>query len=194
MDQLEFDRTLARRRKRRRALLVLLLSTSLATLGAGAMSLAIFTDSDASTGSWTAGTIVLGVSPATTFTATDIMPGDSGSQTVTVANTGTGDLRYAMTVAATNADGQGLAAQLDLTIEAGSCASPGATLYSGKLDVAALGDNTPGGDAGDRTVLGGASDDLCFTWGFPLASGNGFQAAATSATFTFDGEQTANNP
>jgi hypothetical protein len=190
----ESDRAAARRSKRRRALIVMLLSSSLAMLGAGAMSLAVFTDSQAASGSWSAGTVVLGVSPSTAFTASGIMPGDQGSQTVTVDNTGTGDLRYAMTSSATNDDAKGLAAQLDLTVQAGTCAAPGATLYSGSLDGASFGDPAQGGDAGDRDVAAGASDDLCFSWSFPLDSGNAYQGAATTATFTFDAEQTANNP
>lgn len=193
MDQLEFTQHAARRSKRRGALLALLLSSSLITVGAGAMSLAIFTNSQASTGSWSAGTIVLGVSPATTFTATDIMPGDSGEQTVTVSNAGTGELRYAMSSSSTNTDSKGLADQLDLTIKAGTCASPGSTLFSGKLSAAALGSNVQGADTGDRTVVAAASDNLCFSWAFPIGSGNAYQTAATSTTFTFDAEQTANN-
>src|SRR5262245_33865002 len=86
------DQAATRRTKRRRALLAILLSSSLATLGAGAMSLAVFTDSDATGGSWSAGTIVLGVGPSPVFTASNIFPGDSGSQTVTVSNSGTGQL------------------------------------------------------------------------------------------------------
>lgn len=193
MDMLSFDRTAARRQGRRRALVALLLATTVATVGAGAMSLAVFTDSQASSGSWSAGTIVLGVSPATTFNATGILPGDFGSQTVTVSNAGTGALRYAMTSNATNVDGKGLAVQMTLTIRAGTCAAPGTTLYSGVLSGAAMGDPTQGAQAGDRTVAAGASDSLCFAWAFPLASGNAYQAAATSDTFTFDAEQTANN-
>jgi hypothetical protein len=188
------DQATARRGKRRRALLAILLASSLATLGAGAMSLAVFTDSKASTGSWTSGTVILGVAPATAFTATGIMPGDSGSQTITVSNTGTGALRYALSTSATNADTKGLAAQMSLTIKAGACPGAGANLYSGALGSAALGSNTQGAQAGDRAVAAGASDQLCFAWSFPLASGNGFQSAATTATFTSDAEQTANNP
>ena len=104
------DQVANRRRKRRRVLLAILLSASLATLGAGAMSLAVFTDSDATGGSWTAGTIILGVGPAPVFTAANIFPGDSGSQTVTVSNTGTGQLRYAMTTTTTDS-GAGLDSQ-----------------------------------------------------------------------------------
>jgi Camelysin metallo-endopeptidase len=193
VDQTSFDRTSSRRRGRRRALVALLMATSLATVGAGAMSLAVFTDSKASTGSWTSGTVILGVAPATTFTATGIMPGDTGSQTVTVSDSGTGALRYAMTSASTNTDGKGLAAQMTLTIKTGTCVSPVTTLYSGGLSAALLGDPTQGAQAGDRTVAAGASDTLCFAWTFPLASGNPFQGAATSTTFTFAAEQTANN-
>jgi hypothetical protein len=194
MPQPAFDSTPERRSKRRRALLAILLSTSLLTLGAGAVSLAVLTDTTDLDGTWTAGSIVLGTSPSTTFTVDDILPGDSGSQDISVENNGTGDLRYAVSSSSTNADGKGLAAQLNLTIEAGTCASPGATLYSGSLDGAAFGDSTQGADAGDRDVLAGATDDLCFSWDFPLASGNGYQLATTTTTFTFDAEQTANNP
>ncbi|HEY6571330.1 MAG TPA: TasA family protein [Candidatus Limnocylindrales bacterium] len=194
MDQTATDTSARRRSKRRRALFAILLGASFATLGAGAMSLAIFTDSDASNGSWTSGTIILNVTPATSFNVTNILPGDSGNQTLNVSNTGTGALRYAMTTSATNADGNGLAAQMDLVIQAGTCAAPGATLYNGPLDAAEFGDPGQGDDAGDRAVASGAADSLCFSWDFPLNSGNSFQNSATTATFTFDAEQTANNP
>jgi hypothetical protein len=188
------DKVMNRRTKRRRALLAILLASSLVTVGAGAMSLAVFTDSQASTGSWTSGSIILGVAPAISFTATDIMPGDSGSQTITVSNVGTGDLRYALSTNATNADLLGLAAQMTLSIKAGACPGAGADLYAGALDVAALGSAAPGPQAGDRVVLAGGSDDLCFAWVFPKASNDNFQLAATTATFTFDAEQTIHNP
>ncbi len=194
MDQTVTDPSARRRSKRRRALFAILLGASFATLGAGAMSLAIFTDSDASNGSWTSGTIILNVTPATSFNVTNILPGDNGNQTLNVSNTGTGALRYAMTTGATNTDGKGLAAQMDLQIQAGTCAAPGATLYNGPLDAAAFGNPAQGANAGDRNVASGAADSLCFSWDFPLSSGNGFQNAATTATFTFDAEQTANNP
>ena len=194
MDQLLLDKTARRRANRRRAMLAVLLASSLATLAAGAVTLAQFTDSDASSGSWTSGTIILGVSPATAFTATGIMPGDTGNQTIVVSNTGTGAARYAVSTSATNPDTKGLATQMTLLIEAGTCASPGATLYSGALGSAALGSSAMGAQPGDRNVAAAASDSLCFTWSFPLASGNAFQAATTTATFTFASEQTANNP
>ena len=188
------DTISSRRNSRRRALAALLMASAVATVGAGAMSLAVFSDSQAATGSWTSGTIKLGsISPSTVFTATNILPGDGGSQTVVVSNTGTGQLRYAMSSVATNTDSKGLAAQMTMLVKVGACPSAGATLYTGSLGGSFFGSATQGADANDQVINAGASQSLCFTWGFPLGSGNTFQSAATSTTLTFDAEQTANN-
>jgi hypothetical protein len=183
-----------RRRRRRRGLLVLFLSLAVSGLGASVFSLAIFTSSTASTGSFSTGTIVLNSAPATVFTVPAMMPGDSGSATLTVTNAGTAQLRYSMTSASTNADGKALRDQIALTIKAGACPGAGADLYNGPLSGAALGDPTQGNQAGDRTLAAGAPDPLCFAWSLPLATGNAFQGATTTTTFTFQAEQTANNP
>lgn len=183
-----------RRRRRRRGLLVLLLSLSLSGLGATMFSLAIFTSSAASTGSFSTGTISLLTAPATVFTVPAMMPGDSGSATLTVTNNGTAQLRYAMTSASTNTDGKGLRDQIAFTITAGACPGAGGALYTGALSGAALGDPTQGNQAGDRTLAAGANDPLCFAWSLPLATGNAYQGATTTTTFTFQAEQTANNP
>jgi len=156
---------------------------------------ALFTDSADATAAFSTGTVDLTAAPATVFTASGIYPGDSGSQTVTVTNGGTGTLRYAMTTSATNADGLGLAAQLQLTITAGTCPGAGGPLYgAAALGSAAFGDPAQGAQAGDRTLAGAASEALCFAWSLPSTTGNAFQGAATTATFTFAAEQTANNP
>jgi hypothetical protein len=194
MDDRAFDPTTARRTKRRRALVLVLVGASLATLGAGTMSLAVFTDTDAAGGAWTTGSIVLGVQPNTTFGADDILPGDTGEQDITVSNTGTGRLRYALDVdAALSDDTDGLAAQMTLEIFAGTCAAKGASLYTGSLWGAALGDAAQGADTGDREVAAGDTDALCFAWELPLTTDNDFQAASTQVAFTFEGEQTKNN-
>jgi len=184
------------RRTARRAGLILLLAASAAlTFGAGASTLAIFTDSADASAAFSAGTVDLAAAPATVFTATGIYPGDSGSQTVTVSNGGTGTLRYAMSASATNADGLGLAAQLELTITAGACPGGGAPLYgAAALGSAGFGDAAQGAQAGDRALAGVASEDLCFAWSLPSSTGDAFQGAATTATFTFAAEQTASNP
>ena len=182
MDQTVTDRSAARRSKRRRALFAVLLGASFATLGAGAMSLAIFTDSDAANGSWTSGTIILGVTTTTAFTATDILPGDTGNQTVHVNNTGTGALRYAMTSAADNTDGKDLRSQLTLTIQAGTCAAPGATLYSGALNGALARQPRPGRRHRRPQRRRPAARTTCASAGRSTSTpDNAYQAAATTA-------------
>lgn len=180
---------------RRLGILALLAASGVLTLGAGTSTLALFTDSQNATASFSTGTIDLTASPTTVFTASAIFPGDSGSQTVAVSNAGTGTLRYALSTSATNADGLGLATQLQLTITAGACPGSGAPLYgAGALGSGAIGSSTQGAQAGDRTLAGGASEDLCFAWSLASTTGNAYQGAATTATFTFAAEQTANNP
>jgi hypothetical protein len=171
------------RRKRRRALIALLLSASLVTLGAGAMSLAVFTDSEASSGAWSTGTINLALDDSTLFNASNVFPGDTGSQTLKVSNTGSGELRYDMSVSIVdNADN--LAGQFNLTIAQGACPAAG-SVYSGGLLAATL---------TDRVLAAGANEDLCFTWNLPLNTNDTFQGDSAEVSFDFDAEQTKNNP
>lgn len=178
------DRIQARRGKRRRALLAILLSSSLATLGAGAMSLAVFTDSATADGAWSTGTIILDVQPNTTFGPGNMFPGDTGEQDITVENNGTGELRYDMAVAGI-VDPDGLLDELTVDILDGTCAAPGASLYSGAMS---------GANLTDIVVAAGADDALCFQWELPLATGNAFQDVDATVDFVFNAEQTANNP
>jgi len=175
--------------------MALMLSLSLGSIGAGAFSLAIFTDTDASGGSFTAGTIDIATNPSTLFTVAAMMPGDTQSATLTVQNNGTGQLRYAMTSSSTDPDSKALRTQLSVDIKAGACPGSGTALYSGVLgaSTAKFGDTTAGAQAGDRTLNAGSSEQLCFAVSLPLATGNAYQGATTAATFTFSAEQTANN-
>ncbi len=193
MDDLDARLVERRRRRRRRGLVVLLLGLAIASLGAGAFSLAIFTDTDASNGSFTAGTIDIATSPTTLFTVTGMMPGDSGSATLTVQNNGSGQLRYAMTSSSTNPDTKALKNQLWLTITAGACPGSGTPLYDNVIGNAAFGDVTAGAQAGDRTLNATTSEQLCFAWSLPIGTVNAYQGATTTATFTFNAEQTAHN-
>jgi predicted ribosomally synthesized peptide with SipW-like signal peptide len=182
-----------RRSRHRRALLALLVVSSLAAVGAGAASLAYFTDTtQASSGSWTTGTIKLGVTPATAWTATGVMPGDTGSQTIKVDNTGTGQLRYAVSTVISG-ETKGLASQLQMTINAGSCAAPGASIYTGTVVGAKIGNPAQGNQTDDRVLDAGTTENLCFAWSFPFGSDNTFQGATATATFSFAAEQTAHN-
>ena len=176
----------------------LVLSGTVAIAGV-VSSLALFADSDAlGANAFTTGTIVLGLNPTTALlTSSALMPGDNVNGTLVVSNTGTAQLRYAMSSSSTNTDGKGLAAQMTLTIKTlgTSCATfDGTSLFSGALSAAAMGSNAAGAQAGDRTLAAGASETLCFRASLPLASGNTFQNATTTTTFTFDSEQTSNNP
>ncbi|MBI3745612.1 MAG: hypothetical protein HY264_03655 [Chloroflexi bacterium] len=193
MDQATNSKTGSRRR--RVGLIALLAGSALLTLGSSISTLAVFTDSKTATGSFSAGTVSLTLSPTTVFTAAAVFPGDAGTQTVAVTNSGTGTLRYAVTTSATNADGLGLAGQLQLTIATGACPVSGTVLYGpAALGSAAFGNPATGNQSGDRVLAGGASENLCFAWSLPSGTGNAFQGAATTATFTFASEQTANNP
>jgi hypothetical protein len=185
------DQVTNRRNKRRRALLAVLLASSLATLGAGAMSLAVFTDADVTDGAWSTGSISLVAGPSATFGAAAMFPGDKGEQTVTVLNDGTGELRYAMT--STETDPGNLLDVMTVEIFAGACDAKGASLFSGAFSAAALGSATQGSQAGDRVVAAGATDSLCFAWELPLDTGDAFQTVSATTVFNFIGEQTANN-
>ena len=180
---------------RRLLITAALVGSTVLALGAGASTLAIFTDSVDATASFSTGTIDLTASPTTVFSVAAAFPGDSGSQTVAVSNNGTGALRYAMTTSATNPDSKGLATQLQLTITAGTCPGSGGALYgAAALGSAALGNPAQGAQAGDRVLAASTSEDLCFAWSLPSATGNAYQGATTTATFTFAAEQTASNP
>ena len=172
------------------------------SIGAGVSSLALFTDSDDVTGNaFTAGTIILGASPTSALVSfSDMLPGDVVYGALTLTNSGTGALRYSMTTAATNADTKNLRDQLEATIRekaAGTCAADftGAVVdAAGSLASAAFGDSTAGDDTGDRPLAASGSEILCFKVELPSDTGNPYQGAATTATFTFASEQTANNP
>lgn len=191
--------TRGRNRRRRGGVLALLLTAlTMVSLGATASSLALFTDQKAVTGNaFTAGTIVLGVNPATALlTAPAMMPGDTVNGTLVVSNAGTGALRYSMSSSSTNLDGKNLATQMTLAIKTlgTSCAAfDGTSVYSSSLNAALFGSATAGADPGDRALAASANETLCFRATLPSATGNTYQAAATTTTFTFDAEQTANN-
>lgn len=195
MDQTDYQPP---RRRRVPLFIALLAAGALAAVGA-ASSLALFTDSDAlGANAFTTGTVVLGLSPTTALlTSSALMPGDNVNGTLVVTNNGTAQLRYAVSSSSTNTDGKGLAAQMTLTIKTlgTSCAAfDGTSLYTGALSAAAMGSNVAGAQAGDRTLAAAASETLCFRASLALGTGNAFQNATTTTTFTFDSEQTANNP
>jgi hypothetical protein len=189
-------------RRTRRLLLIATIASSTAMVGAGAYTLARFTGSATNAGNaFVVGTLAIGVSPSSVLISlSGMLPGDSTTGTLTVSSTGNSTLRYAMTTAATNPDGLGLRNQMTLVVKtkdtntAGCANFNGTQLFSGTLAGGAFGDPAQGAQAGDRTLPGAASEVLCFRATLPGSTGGGFAGAATSATFTFSAEQTANNP
>lgn len=191
------------RRKLLTTAVILLAFTGMMSAG----TLAMFTDTDAvAANTFTAGKISLSTNPTTAAVSfANMMPGDTVTNPVVVTNdAGSAALRYAVSSVATNTDTKGLKDQLVLTVKTGvtTCTTAGFTAtgivaYTGDLDSAAgkiIGDSAQGAQAGDRTLAIGASETLCFQVNLPLATGNTYQSATTTATFTFDSEQTANNP
>jgi hypothetical protein len=196
MDTQLTDRQVERRRKRRRGIVALLGAVSILTIGAGSMSLAQFTDSATSTWAFATGTIDVNTSPAVLTAISNMLPGDNATQALTVSNAGTGDLRYAMSVAATNPLGTALQLTVKTQDGGGGCAAFTGTsvLAATTLNGAGFGSSVQGAQAGDRNIAAGATEVLCLRVSLPLSTGNALQGTSSAATFTFDAEQTANNP
>ena len=182
----------------------------------GAASQAIWTDTDPVGGNvFNTGSVDLTAadSPSPMWNVTAAAPGDIATGSVTVTNAGTMELRYSVT--GSNVGDAALPAAMNLRIGVqggGSCDpyhnSDGTLiavvddteLIATTLDTTALiGNPNPGNDAtpglGDRilTVPAG-SEVLCFSVVLPLSAANGLQSLSNTTTFTFDSEQTANNP
>ncbi len=167
-------------------------------------SLALFTDSESVAGNTIGtGTIDLTASPASAvLTASNMAPGDQVTAPVTVTNDGSLEFRYAISSVTTE---NALAADLVLTVkrDVTTCndanwATDGTDLYSGVLGTtggtAVIGSSAQGNNNGDRVLAAAADETLCFNVTLPLSTGNSAEGLSTTATFTFDGEQTANNP
>ena len=177
--------------------------------GLGAVgTLAVFTDQETNgLNLFTAGTIELTQSPSSALvTFSNMLPGDSVTSPLVVSNAaGSSSLRYAISASATNGDATALKDTLVLQIKTIDVTEPGtpcndfdgAGIYTGDLDSTAgklVGDSTQGPDTGDRTLAATASETLCFRVSLPATTGNSYKLATTTATFTFDAEQTKNNP
>ncbi len=195
-----------RRRRRRLLAAIAVAGLSLVTLGSLTTG-ALFTDSeDLGANSFTTGTLVLGLNPTTAlFSVANMAPGDTVSKPLTVSNTGTLGLRYAVTGTATDPDGKALRGQLDFTVydsvSAASCTAgnvAGGNVLFGPATLGAssavFGNPAQGAQAGDRALAAAANEQLCFVASLPLATDNTFQGATTTVSFTFDAEQTKNNP
>ncbi|MCC7372262.1 MAG: hypothetical protein IT306_27860 [Chloroflexi bacterium] len=169
-------------------------------------TVAYFRGAATSTGSaFTAGTIDIANSPTSALlTFSDLVPGESVTAPLTVSNSGTLSLRYALAATVTNDDGKGLGAQLYLAVKSGvtTCTNAGfsgsgTSVYGGggssplgavgsSLDIVGTPSSFPNGG---RTVAASAGEVLCFQVTLPAGTGSGFQGATTTASFSFTAQQ-----
>jgi len=198
----------ARRRARRRFLaLLLFLLLLIPSIGTSVLTFALFTDQETVAADFTTGTIILDAVKidALVLTTTALMPGDTITDDVVVENDGTAELRWAMTTASTNADSKALRDALTLTVKTIDVTTPlvpcdnfdGTTVLAATVlgaSTAAIGNPSPGDQGADRVLNAGANETLCFRVTLPSGTGNAYQGATTTTTFTFDAEQTASNP
>ena len=198
----------ARRRRRRRFLaLLLFLLLLIPSIGTSVLTFALFTDQETVAADFTTGTIILDAVKidALVLTTTALMPGDTITDDVVVENDGTAQLRYAMTTSSTNADSKALRDALTLTVKTIDVTTPlvpcdnfdGTTVLAATVlgaSTAAIGNPSPGDQGADRVLNAGANETLCFRVTLPTGTGNAYQGATTTTTFTFDAEQTASNP
>ena len=187
--------------------LLALAVTAIATVSmtAGSLSLALFTDQETVDGTFSTGTIVLDDAKidGLTLTTSNMMPGDVTYDDVVVENDGSSQLRYAVSAASTNTDGKDLRSQLLLQVKVGvtDCSAAGwaadgtavRTSVALGATTTVFGSAVAGADAGDRNLDAAANETLCFRVELPTATGNDYQSATTTTTFTFDAEQTKNN-
>lgn len=162
-------------------------------------SLAVFTGQASSAGSFTSGNVDIAASPSspTSLNVTDMAPGDVATAPITVTNSGSLDLRYALSSAATGA----LAPALTGTVKTGvtDCSTTGfgssgtVVAPATALGSLAVGDPAAGAQAGDRTLAPGASEVLCVQVALPVATGDTYESTSASLTLTFSAEQTRNN-
>ena len=178
-----------------------------ASITTGAM--ALFTDQETSAAnSFTTGTLDLALTNGTPlpFTVSPMAPGDVVYGGLQVSNSGTMELRYAMS---TTGDGTSiLDEQLDLTIDVVTGAGVDAVWYTaddvvgqanvygpdGVLSAAAIGNPAQGAQAGDRTLAAAGTERLRFQVTMPLSTDNSYQGTTCTVAFVFDAEQTTNNP
>lgn len=182
---------------------IIVMAALVALLSVSVMGL--FTDTaSVPANTFATGTVDISTSPVSALvTFSGMAPGDQVTAPVTVTNAGTLQLRYAVTSSTTE---NTLAGQLDLTIKSGvtTCTNAGfgtdgTVVYAtGDLGsttgVNVVGDPAQGAQAGDRTLNASANEVLCFNVSLPSSTGNTFQGLTTTATFSYQAEQTTNNP
>jgi hypothetical protein len=185
----------------RRKLWGVLFSAGILAGAPWAITHAVFTDTAAVPGNtFSTGSVDISTSPTSALvTFTSMSPGDKVTAPLTVSNAGSMDFRYAMSTSITGSAtlASGLELQIKSTVTTCTNAgfdATGTSLYNSTLSGGAIGSNAQGAQAGDRTLAQSSNEVLCFQVRLPSSAGASLQGLSTTATFTFDAEQTANNP
>ncbi len=184
---------------------ILILGVVLAVALIGAI--ALFTDQEENPdNAFTTGTVDLAIVPATAmFTVLNMAPGDVTYKGIELTNSGSLELRYAMT---TTVDAGALDEQLDLTIDVVTGNGTDTIWYTaddvvgeaniygpdGALSSAFIGNPAPGNQTGHRILIADGNERLRFKVTLPLDTGDTFQNTTCTVDFVFDAEQTVNNP
>lgn len=193
---------------------------TLAVVGATSLTTsALFTDQDSLSGTISTGTVVLTAAGAQFAVPVDgLAPGGTVFAPLTVANEGSLELRYAVSVVgASTAPTAGTAGTGDLTdvlrarvYQTADCSLTGTgaavdplgdtqTLVGTEFGLPAaltpiVGDPGTGPGTGDRVLAGvEGSEPLCVRVDMDLAADNTYQNTAAELTFQLDSEQTVNN-
>jgi len=200
---------------RRRRLWTTVIIVGLAAVGATTLTTsAIFTDDDSTSAAIHTGNVdlVLDGPTAFTFAPQDLAPGSSTFMPLTVSNTGSLELRYAISYFGTSA-GPGPADLTDVlelrmyAVPEAQCTLAGtdaqATINNTGLPVnnwpttpqALVGDPAVGPQTGDQPLAGANGTlGLCARVDFPKSAGNEYQDTSATLTLVFNAEQTLNNP
>ena len=194
-------------RARRRRLTATAATVGLALLGVTSLTTsALFTDNDSlDGGTFTTGTLKVGLAPSETFLEVGgLVPGDVRYQPLVVRNDGSLGYRYAVEKTVVDA-GVPLSEKLQLTAYAmpdpAACTADGvaalepvrATAPLSADGAVLLGDRSTGQHPGDRSVVSGGSEVLCFQVALPLDTDDTYQASSTTVTLTVLAEQLTNN-
>ncbi len=185
-------------------ILVGVLAIGILSAGVRVATLALFTDTVAvGANTFSTGTVDLTTSPTTALvTFSNMAPGDKVTNPITVSNPGSLQYRYAVTSTTTE---NVLATALTLAIKSGvtACTNGGfgtdgavvraAAALGNTTAINVIGDPAQGAQTGDRTLAAAGSEILCFQAELPLSTGNTSQNISTTATLSFQAEQTVNN-
>jgi hypothetical protein len=199
----------AKPRNRKRRQVALFCAGLLVAGGAGAVATgALWNTTKSVTGNtFSTGTVDLNATPSSVMTSAAMMPGDAVYGKITVTNSGSDPMRYALQGKLTTGNKLGTELRVGVkTIVSGTC---DATAYAGGTtrttadlamttagakifgDAAQGNQTTPNG--GDVTLAPAASEILCVKVSLPTTADTLAQGLSDTLTFQFDAEQTKNN-